>query len=346
MLTKLTHIPFVAQALEQAPFSLVDCGAAGGIDPFFDALRDIAGTRRFGFEPNPEELKRLKNDSQTQYFDCALSDALGEATFYASTTLGSLTDRSAKLSGHSVSPVTVTVETIDHLVGEATIQSPAVIKTDVEGHDYSVIRGATECLDDVLCVKSEIQWQTHSAEGGFAAIHDLLVSKGFLLFSHSSNYSYLGALQGGDVLYLKSVDAVLEDSRQDDHKRVQLIRLAVLSCAVGYPEYAIVVSGKAASRGLLSTDEARAIEDLLGGRVYLPEIFPVTGLGQKLALLAHLVGAVLLGYKHRAKSTPKSNQLRPFRRLWVSRDVPIPGSRSAELVARRKAAVGQPIGDA
>ena len=297
-------VPFVSDAVRSSPVVIVDCGAAGGIDPLFKRLSDWKAARCYGFEPNPSEFAKLPPRESTAYFPFAISDKVGPAEFYASKTFGGLQDRSDVIDAE-FKRIEVQVETIDNLVATGRIAAPNVIKTDIEGHDYFALRGADKSLSSALCVKSEIGW---SDPDGFSAIHAYLITRGFLPFGVSYNTSFFGPLQSGDVLYLRSVDHILS---QPDAREL-VIKLVAISASLRFFEYAALCARKAADKSVFSVSECDALTGVLTGAVYLPEHIRPTGLGTKIAIVFGVAAEFCAGYLRRAKSLPKSNQfLRP-----------------------------------
>lgn len=65
----LAKIPFVGVVLEQSTIALVACGVSIRIEPLLDAPRVAPGPCRYGFVSNPEESKRLKYGTHTQYIE-------------------------------------------------------------------------------------------------------------------------------------------------------------------------------------------------------------------------------------------------------------------------------------
>lgn len=293
-------VPFVLDVLRRSPIILADCGAAGGIDPLFSRLSDWKAVRCFGFEPNPSEFAKLTPRDSTTYYPFAISNKVGPAEFFAQKTFGALHDRSDVIDAN-FERMTVSVETIDNLVNTGRIEPPNVIKTDIEGHDYFALLGAEKSLKSVLCVKSEIGW---SDQNGFSAIHGFLIARGFLAFGVSYNQSVFGPLQSGDVLYLRSIDHILSK----ENARELSIKLMAIAAALRFFEYAGLCAHKAANSSLLSPNERDTLLSVFTRLVYLPEYFPVSAIGTKIAVLLIAIAELFAGRLHRSKSLPKSNR--------------------------------------
>ncbi|WP_443971256.1 FkbM family methyltransferase [Sphingobium sp. CR28] len=196
---ELGFLPFLADASG----TFVDVGANNGVYSY-------AAMRSFGhvvaIEAHPDltaPLRRILGHRGT-VLPVALSDAPGEATLWVPrhghmdvTTRSSL-DQQAN-PGFALRPVQVAVTTLDALA----IERPAVIKIDVEGHEFSVLSGAVETLKRYrpVCIV-EVE-ERHNAGG---------VARAFAFFAglgYEAWYLHRGRLMPGagfDVVRLQSSD--------------------------------------------------------------------------------------------------------------------------------------------
>jgi FkbM family methyltransferase len=240
---------FVHQALAAEPIIIVDCGAAGGIDPIFDRLFDWKIARAVGFEPNPAEFAKLQPTPLVTYLPIAISNTTGRATLHVCGTLRSLVNRKeGRRPSEQFAQIEVDVETLDNISARGVIPRPDIIKIDVEEADYSVLDGSRNILDRIVCVKCEVDWQKPAKNGGYVAIQELMQTKGFLLASVAYNQNLVGFMCGGDVLFLRDVDSLLTLQSS----RSIILKLIVTSVALGYLEYARLCVYKAHAYGLLN----------------------------------------------------------------------------------------------
>lgn len=192
----------LAYCLQGRPLRVaVDVGAHFG-----ETARRVAasfpGARVHCFEPIPTSFRRLERAVAGLDAVCvqaALSDepgtvemGLGESSFSSG-------------FGAAGTRIDVRVDTLDAYVAQAAIESVELLKVDVEGHEPSVLRGATGLLatgriEHVLC-ECEFVHRPDEPHGDFAEIVRILLPHGFRVVSF-----YTGGVDGlgwrwGDVLF-------------------------------------------------------------------------------------------------------------------------------------------------
>ena len=111
----------------------------------------------YAFEPNPVAYEVLLKNIETFNLgnrivtkNIALSDEVKEAVLHISSDLAhsSFYLYCAEFNGNRiVKSITVQCSTIDHLVQSGICRSPDIMKIDVEGHEYEVLKGATATLE-------------------------------------------------------------------------------------------------------------------------------------------------------------------------------------------------------
>jgi FkbM family methyltransferase len=115
------------------------------------------------FEPVARNIRYLRRHlemngcSNVRVFAAAVSDQVGTANFEAGPSHSEghlITDDSPASSAYSVSLVT-----LDRLVAQRETPIPQLIKIDVEGAEYAVLRGATDLLRSA---RPQILLSTHS----------------------------------------------------------------------------------------------------------------------------------------------------------------------------------------
>lgn len=299
------------------PLHVVDVGAEGGIDGVWARWCADGLCRAYGFEPFPENFRKLRGGTNVTYFQQAISDRTGEAELMAYGGLSFLSQtRPDAPANAKFEPVRVKTEMLANLRRQGVIPRIDVLKIDVEGHEEAVLRGGEDFLCEPLYVKAEFSFD-RSKSNRFTAIDETLTGFGMRLFEFATNYNSFQSLRGGDVLYLRDVAWIVNGDADTDVKKAQLLRLILVSLINGYYKYAYVCARAGADRAVYTRAEARALTDFLTAAVYLPDLlgrFPgrhaVTWLLFTLSQLFAGSGA--------GKSLPKDNRLQKSTRLWTS----------------------------
>lgn len=125
-----------------------DIGANVGFYTLLAAQQAGSSGRVCAFEPFPRNLHYLRehvrmNDlKNVDVFDAAVSDRGGTARFQEGpgTSMGKIADRPGDGS------IEVRVVALDELASEGRIPPPTIVKIDVEGAEYGVLRGAETLL--------------------------------------------------------------------------------------------------------------------------------------------------------------------------------------------------------
>jgi len=188
-------------ALQEEPFSLVDVGASGGIEPhwrcFGGALRAV------GFDMLVNEVDRLNQEEQNpQVRYCAgrvgyarYAELIGDS--YFSTNIQERSSSRRALELLRVSHVDTYDQTHTGVVSSDLIEldeyflntAPAdidFIKTDADSHDYEVLLGSKELLVKApvmgLLVEAPFSGGLHPAATLFANVDVFLRNRGFSLY--------------------------------------------------------------------------------------------------------------------------------------------------------------------
>lgn len=280
--------------------SVIDAGCSGGIDPLFANLR----ADFFGFEASPEEFRQLPAAKNTRYFNLLISDTAGEKDFYACSHVGSVTARPDRetLYGERYEKLRLPCQTLANLRSQGTLPGLDIIKADVEGHETAVFCGAEPYLSkETLAVKAEFGFKTN-----FSDLHAFFSQRGFFLAGLAYNIGLLGEIEGGDALWLRSVELALQLSR--------IREAAEIAFALRFYDYGRIALQRGVEEGLLTKDEAGALEGA-NGRALLLDLYPP--LSHALSQAAFLVSQLLAGRSWRTKSTSKQNRLGQSRWLTV-----------------------------
>lgn len=276
MMQKQYQSTFVRRAIKQGwlndrEVSLLDVGASGGIDPFWNQFRPHL--RATGFDPLVSEVDRLntvEGDPKIQYVSAWVGDGTrrdppGGKTLHSFTSA----QRAADLKRMSYTQTyfnsgqelvfTDRLMTVDEFVGEGDLSSFDTLKIDTDGFDYFVLQGAKRLLNEGQLLLVECECQLHEHVGVrwpvFADIDRTMRDAGYRLIDFDPWHYTRGTLPGQfyydipaqtvggqigfcDALYALdlSVDgtALARLSQSPD----KLLKAVLLQAAYGYPDLA------------------------------------------------------------------------------------------------------------
>jgi len=199
--------------------SLLDAGASAGFfSAVFNCTTHGAGSI-LSVEPDARSFRMLQetirlngNNKNWRAANCALSDKIGQLSFFSSGFGGDLggaeSTREAIYRGsdHGAGggkTESVKVETIDSLCSAFEFV-PDLIKMDVQGYELEVLKGATECLKTVKAVITEVSFKEYYR--GQCQFHDILTFlAGFNLFTSAFgiNTPIGETLEQTDMLFVR-----------------------------------------------------------------------------------------------------------------------------------------------
>jgi FkbM family methyltransferase len=302
----------------------IDVGVAGGPDPLFYSgeFRQLLSV--VGFEPGPEEFGRLPKHEHVTYYPYAISNFSGETEFFVNSTVSSLKKNTVRETafGETYENHRVTVERLQNLRETGQLPSVDILKVDVEGFDYSVLEGAGPVIDvETLCVKTEFSF--HAAEtGNIYEIQKLLLQNGFLTMNFQINQGRLGNLAGGDALFLKNPKHIVDGPLSADEKKIQLIKLIIISSHLGAIELAEYCLLMLERHDFISPAEIQQLTNILYRRIYVPQLYArsktLISLRRKIGHLMLLFGLLVTGDQGE-KSGIRSNRLMKYNRLFLRR---------------------------
>lgn len=146
-----------------SPLTLVDIGAAGGIQPKW--RKHGHQIRSVLFEPNPAEAAQLRAAPGTVVLEHGLAAEAGTYTLNVAHWMGCTSMLEADpdvLTGYKIAPlyapekrVTIDCLRYDQLHREGQVPAPDAIKVDVEGYEYQVLTGFGNLLDGVIGIEAE-----------------------------------------------------------------------------------------------------------------------------------------------------------------------------------------------
>ena len=161
---------------------MLDVGANTGI--YSALLEDVVGTGNlYLFEPLPRLCVRLRRRFRgARVLNVALSNTTGTQTMRVPYIDGQRVDYRATLGGHTEpnqtgsDEITVRVEPLDGLVAGLGVDAIGFVKIDVEGHEDTVLDGATRTIDrfrPLLLVEIEARHHAFPISEIFARLEDL-----------------------------------------------------------------------------------------------------------------------------------------------------------------------------
>jgi FkbM family methyltransferase len=138
---------YLADAFLASGGAFLDVGANHGLLSFGLAHRHAATTQFHLFEPNPKLIQSIRASlalypsMQCTVTEAAVSDRVGSVPF--------LIDHTQTGASHiaDAADARVASVTVDRYLEEAGIDRVALMKVDVEGHELSVLRGASRSLE-------------------------------------------------------------------------------------------------------------------------------------------------------------------------------------------------------
>lgn len=141
----------------------LDIGAATG-----EIVFGVAGQfqQSLCFEPSPSNFKHLQGRIGNRQDIKALNVALGNANAHKQFYLSQMSIANNRFSiaedekGESFTQVEVQMQRLDDVLSELRIKSPCIIKMDVEGSEFEVIKGARETLEKqaVMVISEFCPW--------------------------------------------------------------------------------------------------------------------------------------------------------------------------------------------
>jgi FkbM family methyltransferase len=167
----------LAHLLQGRSGALIDAGA--NVGQFSrDLVQWFPDHQIIGFEPIPETFMALQSNLADAPNYTPICAALGEGTrtAYMEVLQDSTWNRVAKNGANGHPTVSVKMQTLDDFCRDKAITQIALLKTDCEGYDANVIRGAAGLLSEhrIDAVYCEINFSRDGKHGDFFAIHEQL----------------------------------------------------------------------------------------------------------------------------------------------------------------------------
>lgn len=310
--------------LAQNPLTIVDVGAAMGVDERWAALG--ADTCRFvTFEPDKRSQDRQATGALV--FGTALADEKGSRTLFltsapfASSLMRhnqSLLRRFAVWEWHQpAGEAEVAVERLDSCLKSRPDWRPDFIKTDAEGADLDVLKGAETALQSALGVQVEVAFvERHLGAPLFGEIDAFLRQRGFTLFQLAREHwlrrngvfgpNSRPQLIWADAAYFRDLDAframIAAESGQDAKEAILMKFVAVL-LVYGCHDYAVEVVDHIAESGLVKVAVCDDLRSAILASSRGPGGFVLRGL--LAAALASVIFLLALPFGSRARGAAR-----------------------------------------
>ncbi len=195
------------------PRTIIDVGVAS----YTEGLYSFENCKFFLFEPLPdfkEKAESLIENKTGKFFPVALSDKEGEGMIAAPK--GALDCASLNLEGNSEHFVKyeVSIKRLDECIDLSELDSPVILKIDVQGMDYYVLKGANKLLKGIDIVIFEFMY---FGDVGFYEYVKLLNEFDFSSFEVMSQLRrpYDDAVSQSDFIFVKN------SSKLKGYKRYQ-----------------------------------------------------------------------------------------------------------------------------
>ena len=182
----------------KAKSTFIDIGSNIGFYSIL-AVKQYGYSNCYSFEASSETFARLQKNIQlneltekVSLHKIALSDKAGQVTFYNKPvhTGGSSLEKPKKPDNHEKEIVdTLQFDTFVKR-HEINVTNINFIKIDVEGHEYSVLVGMKETLNNLpkdACIFIEIHPKAKTAQTS----HEILTTSGFILRKQTSQNNFL-----------------------------------------------------------------------------------------------------------------------------------------------------------
>lgn len=247
------------------PLVLLDIGAAGGLHDKWTPLRDYLMS--IYVEPDPVAYKELVESSPSQdvFIDIALDKEQGKVNFYLTKepvcssiykpikTYLSKFDRSDRFDVDET--INIPVSTLDYELEIKNIHNIDFLKIDTQGSELSILSGGLCAVNSTFGMEIEVEFtRLYENQPLFHDVDKFMNENGFVLFDISRHFwrrkaaglkgSFKGQLIWGDVLYLKSIEALSDELKKIDDTQLRenkFVKAVIVCLQYGYPDYAFEI---------------------------------------------------------------------------------------------------------
>lgn len=268
------------------PFHYCDVGAREGISYRWEPVESLLNL--IGFEPDPEEFKRLSASGRGRYFDRALHSSDGTIRLNLARSRGCSSVYEPNTDFVRLFPeadrfdVEKTVEvpcvTLDTLKADGEIEDLDFIKIDVQGAELDILRGGKQLLaDGVLGVEIEVEFvELYKGQPLFGAVDEFVRKEIGLRIQDLRKYYWklkgaegLGSPRGqlifADAVYFRPVESLLDWCAKKDAAaaRRKILGAVLMAAVYGCLDYATSLLNQKGVERWLGTEELSSVRSLV-----------------------------------------------------------------------------------
>lgn len=163
------------------------------------------------FEPSPSVFGELKRnvgaDRRTHLWNCGIGAADGRQRFFENdqSVMNSFLPLGSEAWVKTLAEINVDVQTIDHFCAENQIETIHLLKSDTQGYDLEVLKGAEQTMraEKVNLVCMELNFaDIYLGQGSFGQQYEFLTSSGFRLLAFYEMYRRDDLAAWADALFI------------------------------------------------------------------------------------------------------------------------------------------------
>jgi FkbM family methyltransferase len=174
-----------------SPLQIVDAGASNG-QWTLECLKMFPKSRYFLVDPlteNVQSLSKLQSEnSNVKFWSGGLGKKEGQFTLNVHGDQSSFLASEYTMGSQGQKRI-VEIRTLDSFIGSELMESPNMIKADVQGYELEVLKGCTKCLETTEILLLEVSYR-HIYSGGPLA-HEVISYVGELGFRIFDICSYV-----------------------------------------------------------------------------------------------------------------------------------------------------------
>lgn len=192
-----------------SPASIIDVGANKGQFSSFSAAK-WPTAEIWAFEPIPDQACRYRAvlGNRAKLFEYALGDTTGEATLHVASRVDSssllpLAEQAEIFAMGERETIQVPVTRLDEALCAGKLTSPALLKVDVQGFEYEVLKGAEKLIPQIEWIFVEVSFvELYSGQKLFGEVTEMLDQMGYTLETRSEGATdAFGREVQADALY-------------------------------------------------------------------------------------------------------------------------------------------------
>ena len=218
-------VKFIARKGPPCAPVVYDVGARWGISPPYDRLASVPGFQSVGFEPDPEEAKKLvEQKAFTHVCNVALGKKRERRSLGIAQNPGgssffppNMTEyaRHTDCKGlETVRKIEVDVVPLKEVISDFSLRLPDFIKIDCEGAEQEIFEGLGENPKNVCGITFEARFmEIYRGGTTLGRMTELLFQQGFICLRMDPVGSFWGSLMMFDVVMVRHPESI-RDRRQ------------------------------------------------------------------------------------------------------------------------------------